>query len=81
MMKISWPVATVLLVGLALIAATYLAAPAMGVPAELQRSFLAALGAAFAVALSVMRGLLSRDADGDGIPDVLEDREGRNDRT
>lgn len=55
-----------------LLLAAYLAGPPLGVPPESHAALVAGIGALGGLALAFVRPLLSRDADGDGIPDVID---------
>lgn len=64
--------AAVLIVVIVAITVAYLAGPSLGVPEESHSKLVAGIGAVGALVLAWMRGLLSRDQDNNGVPDVLQ---------
>lgn len=70
--RIQWPTAAILIAALVLIAAAYLFGPRLGVSPDAQKMLVGGIGAVGAIVLAIMRGVLSRDDDHDGIPDAIE---------
>lgn len=70
--KIQWPTALVLCVVVLSLAAAYLLGPSLGVPEESHETLVAGVGLIGSAALAFMRGILSHDKDGDGIPDLID---------
>lgn len=72
MKKLNTKTAVILGVVLALVAAVYFFGLAMGIPAELHASFVGGVGAVGAMILAAVKNLFATDADGDGVPDVVD---------
>jgi hypothetical protein len=72
--RLNWPTVSAALVVLLAIAIVGVFGAPLGVPVEVSRGALAFLGAVGTLVLGAMRAFL-RDADGNGIPDRLEDKE------